>query len=610
MFGTCRGKVGDAFAIALMVFGWTGGAVGQTFSEFPLATPGATPLGIAAGSDGALWFTEYVPGNGTAVPAASKIGRIAANGTIREFALPSDASAPDGIVAGPDGALWFVETGSQKIGRITTDGAISEFAIPFPTNAIPQAGTITMGSDGALWFPEGYIRAVGVGAGTAVIGRIATDGTVTSFTIDQGGIPFAIAAGSDGALWFLGSACCGVHYAGLFHLTTDGIGKSVTSSSLSLDGITAGPDGALWLGGEEAITRVSISGNVRTFNGQSGTGIATGPDGAIWFGQGIDLTNPTGAIGRITTTGTTTSFPLPAPTAPVNTSANPVMGIIAGPDAAMWFTLAPVSGESTVGSIGRVTTPANTSPLVASVLPDSRSVQANATATAFATLINSGNTDATGCALALVNSVAASFQYQTTNPATNALTGTPNIPVTIPAGGSQSFSFALTTNAPFVPTDSVIGFDCTNTDAATSISGLDTLLVSASTTPVPDIVSVNATPSGDGVLDIAGSSAAFAIATSNVGGGGAVMLAADTGGVTLPLTLTVCQTNPANGQCLAAPAPSLQVTADAAATGTFSIFATAGGSIPFVPQFNRIFVRFRDTAGEVRGLTSVAVRTQ
>ena len=50
----------------------------------------------------------------------------AAPATIREYSIPTAGSLPGGIVAGPDGALWFYETGSNRIGRITTDGQITE----------------------------------------------------------------------------------------------------------------------------------------------------------------------------------------------------------------------------------------------------------------------------------------------------------------------------------------------------------------------------------------------------------------------------------------------------------------------------------------------------
>ena len=78
--------------------------------------------GITAGPDGALWFTEY---------GTNKIGRITTAGAITEFALAAN-SEPYHIVAGPDGALWFTEAGTNKIGRITTTGTITEYPVPTP----------------------------------------------------------------------------------------------------------------------------------------------------------------------------------------------------------------------------------------------------------------------------------------------------------------------------------------------------------------------------------------------------------------------------------------------------------------------------------------------
>jgi hypothetical protein len=74
--------------------------------------------------------------------------------------------------------------------------------------------------------------------------------------------------------------------------------------------------------------------------------------------------------------------------------------------------------------------------------------------------------------------------------------------------------------------------------------------------------------------------------------------------VTLPLTISLCQTNPMTGQCTSSIGPSVTTTINANATPTFAIFATARGQVPFVPQTNRIFVGFSDATGTVRGSTS------
>jgi virginiamycin B lyase len=55
--------------------------------------------------------------------------------TLTQFPIPTSDSYPLGITAGPDGALWFSESAccgntAAKIGRISTAGVITEFPIP------------------------------------------------------------------------------------------------------------------------------------------------------------------------------------------------------------------------------------------------------------------------------------------------------------------------------------------------------------------------------------------------------------------------------------------------------------------------------------------------
>jgi len=207
--------------------------------------------------------------------------------------------------------------------------------------------------------------------------------------------------------------------------------------------------------------------------------------------------------------------------------------------------------------------------------------------------------------------VAAGFFFQTTDPATNAPLGPPGAPVTIAPGAAQSFLLSLTPNAEMATTEIGFAFGCASAGAAASIPAVDTLLLSASAIPVADLIVEAVTPSGDGILDLAGSGA-FALATDNVGAASGLTVTADTGATPMPVVLTLCQTDPATGGCInpAAPVASTTLTVDAGATPTFAIFATAGSPIPFDPATNRIFVRFEDAAGTLHGLTSVAVRTQ
>jgi streptogramin lyase len=97
-------------------------------------------------------------------------------------------SSPEGITAGPDGALWFTNVHSASIGRITTAGVVTYYGagINYPLE-------IATGPDGAIWFTSD----------SRAIGRITTAGLVTVYT-DPGIFSnlAGITAGPDGAMWF------------------------------------------------------------------------------------------------------------------------------------------------------------------------------------------------------------------------------------------------------------------------------------------------------------------------------------------------------------------------------------------------------------------------
>jgi probable HAF family extracellular repeat protein len=249
---------------------------------------------------------------------------------------------------------------------------------------------------------------------------------------------------------------------------------------------------------------------------------------------------------------------------------------------------------------------------LAAALPASRSIMVGGTATAFATIINPSTSQLNGCFITPVTPLPATFTYQTTDPATNALTGMPNTPVSIPAGGAQSFVFALTATAPVPPTQITLGFECALAAPAPVQVGLDTLLLSVSAAPVPDIVALAATPANDGILHVAGpnGAGAFSVATVNLGAAAAITASASLATAGLPLALAICQTNPVSGQCLAPAGSSVTTVIGAGQTPTFAVFAAAAGPVGFDPVSNRIFVQFTDAGGAVRGLTSVAVETQ
>jgi DNA-binding beta-propeller fold protein YncE len=258
-------------------------------------------------------------------------------------------------------------------------------------------------------------------------------------------------------------------------------------------------------------------------------------------------------------------------------------------------------------------------PLAAAILPGGRSVPLGHVATVFATILNAGPNSLNNCRIFLPNSAPSqiSMSYQTTDPATNALTGTQNTPVTI-AGtangivGSQTFLLAFSSQQSVQAPTEPLAFACDNATPASPLVGINTIDLSFSLAAVPDVIAIAATASGDGVLTIPFSSqgaGAFALASTNAGAGGTVTASVDTGGATLPLTATICQTVTGTGACMQAPASSISTSIAANARPTFSVFVTASQPIQESAALSRIFVRFTDSGGNPRGSTSVAVQT-
>lgn len=246
--------------------------------------------------------------------------------------------------------------------------------------------------------------------------------------------------------------------------------------------------------------------------------------------------------------------------------------------------------------------------LNAAVLPYARAVQVNETATAFGSLINSGTSTATDCAISLPDGISAEFTYQTTN-ANNVLVGSPNTPINIPAGETQSFVFGIKPITPLNSLEIGLVFDCANSYPAITYIGLNTLILTASSDATPDLVAIGATPSNDGIVRLEGPNGAgfFATAAVNIGISGTVSASADDGGKELPVTLQLCETDNAGNWISCGNNLSRSVASDQSVY--YTVFVTGTGQpISFDPANKRLFLRF-SANGQTVGATNVAVTT-
>jgi virginiamycin B lyase len=153
-----------------------------------------------------------------------------------------------------------------------------------------------------------------------------------------------LAAGPDGAVWFSKTTSNSIG-----RITIDGVVTEYPlpsaicgASRCQPNQLTVGADGALWFSGSHSIGRVAITGpsiGALTLFNVSGyaSSITLGPDGALWFVEhtigGVVGNN---AIGRITTAGSISEY---------RETHNPGC-VTSGPDGALWFT-----GENWIGRI-------------------------------------------------------------------------------------------------------------------------------------------------------------------------------------------------------------------------------------------------------------------
>jgi virginiamycin B lyase len=314
----------------LLLAASSGGA--QVITEFPIPTAASSPYSIAAGPDGNLWFTES-DGN--------RIGRISTAGVVTEFPLPNAGSDPRGITAGPDAALWFTEFAGNRIGRITISGAVTEFPLTPPSGS---PISIVTGSDDALWFTE-----------SNGIGRMTTDGGFSEIPLPDGCFGLPIGTAPDGSL----RTTCAIHQT-VLRISTAGVVTSFPEHmGMGAGGIATGPDGDVWLTVKDGLLPLvwtnelrrqtaagTSDGNVDVSAGgpsQLG-GIAAGADGNMWFtATSQPSTTRPAAVWRSTPGFTLTEFPLPS-------AQGTPTGIAAGSDGALWFT------EMDANNIGRITT--------------------------------------------------------------------------------------------------------------------------------------------------------------------------------------------------------------------------------------------------------------
>ncbi len=223
--------------------------------------------GIVAGPDGNLWFNAY-----------NAVGSLS-----------------DAITVGSDGNIWF--THGNQIGRINpATGDSQEFPVPDIYGNMDQ---MTSGLDGNIWFGKG-----------ATLGRLnPSTGEISTFPLLPGVFPDGFLSGgivstSDGNIWFSQVG----RQIERFDPNTGVIQIYPFPGVYGSVGMTRGPDGGVWfeVGDVGIIDRIDpTTGQMQQYTtpgmtqGPSAGGMVFAPDGNLWFtwggmlGGGIGRLNPT-----------------------------------------------------------------------------------------------------------------------------------------------------------------------------------------------------------------------------------------------------------------------------------------------------------------------------
>jgi len=252
--------------------------------------------------------------------------------------------------------------------------------------------------------------------------------------------------------------------------------------------------------------------------------------------------------------------------------------------------------------------------LFSSVLPSARSGFIGGPAiTVFASVINATTSTARNCRVVIPGAAPVTLSYQPTD-AANAPVGAPDQVFDIPGNEIRSFVLAFTPTSVSTGEDVFPDFMCDNANVG-AIPGVNTAFLSVDTVAGPDILSISATPSANGIIEIPASGASFmTVSVINIGAGdtegsddATITTSVDTGATALPLLLQICETDELSN-CITPLSTSITDTIGSVPS-FFAVFVTdqSAGGIPLDPANARVFLRFTDEDGTVRSVTSAAV---
>lgn len=282
------------------------------FSEYALPNGATKPQDMTVGPDGAVWF-----------PVSNGIDQVTEPGKITEFSDPAYNAYGPGITSA-NGMLWssalLQSDQESNIVMLAPNGTFSSMTFAIPGTNTDGALPLGFASqNGNVYFTFNGNFESGIGA----IPQGAKTYSLLGMPAQSDGYPYSLGkltVGSDHAVYATGPASALQDADDLYRCPPDGSPCTIAAlapplSNLEVYGIAAGADGNFWIAEQSAnaIAKVSPAGAVlATYPiptaSSSPTEIIGAPDGTLWFTEFKG-----NKLGRITTSGTITEYPIPTP---------------------------------------------------------------------------------------------------------------------------------------------------------------------------------------------------------------------------------------------------------------------------------------------------------
>ncbi|HYH51711.1 MAG TPA: hypothetical protein VEG38_19375, partial [Acidimicrobiia bacterium] len=118
--------------------------------------PGGTVIAhsLAVGPGGDVWFGRPSPSAMEPAGPSPALGRRRPDGSLAYHVLPGGGRRePGALTAGPDGAIWFLDAPAGTLGRMAADGTLTEFALSGGMYDSLGGRQLAAGAD-SVWFAQ------------------------------------------------------------------------------------------------------------------------------------------------------------------------------------------------------------------------------------------------------------------------------------------------------------------------------------------------------------------------------------------------------------------------------------------------------------------------